>query len=81
MILNGLKIYQVLIKNLRNFIKLIENYDEESDKAYILEVDTEYPKDLHDLHSDLRFLPERMKINKCNKLACNLHDKKNMLFT
>ena len=29
------------------------------------------------LHSDLPFLPERMKINKCNKLACILNDKKN----
>ena len=23
------------------------------------------------------FLPERMKINKCNKLVCNLYEKKN----
>ena len=23
------------------------------------------------------FLPERMKINKCSKLACNLYDKEN----
>ena len=29
------------------------------------------------MHSDLPFLPERMKINKCNKLVCNLYDKKN----
>ena len=26
---------------------------------------------------DLPFLPERMKINKCNKLVCNLYDKIN----
>ena len=38
-----------------------------------------YPKDLHDLHSDLPFLPERMKINKCNKLVCNLYDKNNYI--
>ena len=37
----------------------------------------EYPRELHDLHSDLPFLPERMKINKCNKLVCNLYDTKN----
>ena len=53
----------------------IKNYDEDSNKGYILEVDVEYPKDLHDLHSDLPFLPERMKINKCSKLVCNLYDK------
>ena len=31
---------------------------------------------MHDLHSDLQFLPERMKIDKRNKLVCNLYDKK-----
>ena len=28
------------------------------------------------MHSDLPFLPERMEINKCKKLVCNLYDKK-----
>ena len=53
----------------------IKSYDEDSDKGYIFEVDVNYTKRLHDLHSDLRFLPERMKIDKCKKLVCNLHDK------
>ena len=52
---------------------------EDSDKGYILEVDVEYPKRLHILHCDLPFLLERMKINNCNKLDCNLRDKKSML--
>ena len=56
----------------------IKNYDEDSDKGYILEADVEYPKSLHDLHSDLPFLPERMKISKCSKLVCNLFDKNNL---
>ena len=43
----------------------------------ILEVDVEYPKKLHDWHSDLPFLPERMKINKFSKLVCCLYDKNN----
>ena len=55
----------------------IKNYDEESDIGYLFVVDVEYPKNLHKLHSDLPFLPERMKINKCTKLVCNLNDKKN----
>ena len=55
------------------FIKL---YDEDSNKRYILEVDVQYPKDLHNLHSSLPFLSQRMKIKKCNKLASNLYDKK-----
>ena len=40
-------------------------------------MDVRYPKRLHELHSDLPFLSERMKIDKCNKLACNLLNKKN----
>ena len=57
--------------------KSIKNYDEDSDKGYILEVDVEYPENLHDLHSDLPLSPKRMKIDKCKKLVCNLYDKKN----
>ena len=55
----------------------IKNYDEDSDKGYILEVDVEYPKNLNELHSDFPFLPERMKVNKSNKLVSNLYDKNN----
>ena len=57
----------------------IKNYDKDSDQGYILDADVEYPKNLHDLHSDLLFLPERIKVNKCNKLLCNLYDKKNYI--
>ena len=28
------------------------------------------------MHSDLPFLPERMEINKCKKLVCNIYDKR-----
>ena len=45
-------------------------------KGYTLEVDVEYPKDLLNLHSDLPFLAETMKIKRCNKLVCNLYNKK-----
>ena len=55
----------------------IKNYDEEDDTGYLFVVDVEYPKNLHKLHSDLPFLPERMKINKCTKLVCNVQDKEN----
>ena len=54
----------------------IKNYDENNDIGYFLKVNIEYPKEFHDLRSDLPFLPERMKINKCSKLVCNLYDKK-----
>ena len=47
-----------------------------------MEVDVEYPKNLFNgvafnLHKDLLFLPERNKIEKCNKLICNMHGKQN----
>ena len=54
-----------------------KNYDEEGDVGYLLAVDIEYPKTLCMLHSDLPFLPEKMKINKCPKLVCNVTDKEN----
>ena len=60
--------------------EFIKSYDEDSDKRYILEVHVKYPKNLYGLHGNLPFLPERMKIGKCKNLACNLYDKKTMLF-
>ena len=74
---NGFKFVKNMSKIDEDFIK---NYDEDCDKGYILEVDVECPKNLHDLLSDLPFLPERIKIDKCNKLVCNLYDKKTILF-
>ena len=55
-----------LLKFDENFIK---NYDENSDTEYIREVDVEYPKSLHKLHSE------------CTKLVSTVQDMlKNMLF-
>ena len=56
--------------------EFIKNYNENDNKGFILEVDVKYLKRLHELHSDLPFLSERMKIDKCNKLVCNLFNKK-----
>ena len=57
--------------------EFIKEYNEISDKGYVIEADVDYPQELHDLHSDMPFLPERMVINKTKKLVCNLHNKKN----
>ena len=57
--------------------ELIKEYNEISDKGYVIEADVDCPQELHDLHSDMSFLPERMVINKTKKLVCNLHNKKN----
>ena len=56
--------------------EFIKNYNENDNKSYILEVDVKYRKRLHELHSDLPFLSERMKIDKCNELVFNLSNKK-----
>ena len=57
--------------------KFVKSYDKKnSDKGYILEVDVDYLSKLHKLHSDMPFLPVRMKIDKTQKLVCNLSDKK-----
>ena len=43
--------------------------------ACILEVDLEYPKELHDLHNDYPLAPERLVLGKVEKLVPNLNDK------
>ena len=43
----------------------------------ILEVDLEYPEDLHDLHHDYPLAPERIKIGNVEKLIPNLNNKTN----
>ena len=50
----------------------IRSYNEESDEGYFLEVDVQYPEELHELLNYLPFLSERMKVE---KLIANLHDK------
>ena len=41
----------------------------------ILEVDMEYPKELHDLHNDYPLAPESITVNKVEKLIPNLNNK------
>ena len=51
-------------------------YDnEESDKGYFFEANVQYTEKLHERHNDLPFLPDRIKIEKVEKLVDNLHDK------
>ena len=49
--------------------------NEESDQRFFLEADVQYPENFHNLHNDLSFFPERMKIEKVEKLIANVHDK------
>ena len=57
--------------------EFIKSYHQISNEGHVLKIDVKYPKYLHDLHSDLTFLPERIKIYKCNKFVYNLYDRKN----
>ena len=50
MVLNGKKIVS------KSYEEFVKNYDEDNNKGYILEVDVEYPKDLHNLPF-LSYLP------------------------
>ena len=47
---------------------------EKSKEGYSLKVDIQYPKNLHNVQNDLLFLPERIKIEKVEKLVANLRD-------
>ena len=51
----------------------IKNYNQESDEGSFLKVDAQYPEKLHELHNDLPFLPEKMTIEKIEKLIANLY--------
>ena len=53
----------------------LEKMLSDGDLGYVLEVDLDYPSELHDLHNDYPLAPESMKINKVNKLTPNLNNK------
>ena len=50
----------------------IKNFNEESDERYFLEVHVQYLGKLHELYNDVPFLPERMKMEKIEKLVAQL---------
>ena len=69
---NGFKWVTKVDKFNEDFIK---NYNRDGDVGYFLDVDIEYPKNLHKMHSDLSFLPCQRKIGKIEKLVCSIEDK------
>ena len=46
----------------------------------LIEKDGEYPKSLHDLHSDYPLASERVEVNKVDKLKPNLRNKEKYIF-
>ena len=45
-------------------------------KSYVFEVEVSYQEDLHDSHNNLPIMCEKRKINRVQKLAPNLYNKK-----
>ena len=71
---SGFELVKTFSKFNESFIK---TSNENSNRGYSLEEDVEYPKILFSLHKYLPFLPEKKKIEKCNKLVCDIQDKEN----
>ena len=65
---NGFKRAEDLPESDDDFIK---NYNEKNEVGYFLEIDIHYPEELHELHDDLTYLPEKMKTENVEKLVAN----------
>ncbi|XP_057312843.1 uncharacterized protein LOC130654274 [Hydractinia symbiolongicarpus] len=82
--LYGLAICQDLPTHGFKWLSKVETFTEkrigklvaDNKHGYILEVDINYPKSLHDKHNELPFLPERKVIHKVEKLIPNLEHKR-----
>ena len=65
------------VKNIEEFTaKRITKLAKKNKHGYLLEVDVDYPEELHEKHNELPFLPEKMEIDKVMKLVPNLFNKK-----
>ena len=53
----------------------MQDYGDDSNKGYILEIDVGYPKRRQKIHNNLPSLPKRMKTDKCQKPVCNMYGK------
>ena len=64
------------VENISEFNEdFLKSYNDESEEGYLLGLDVDNSENLHNLHKDLLFLPERVKIEKVEKLVSNLLDK------
>ena len=65
------------VKNVEEFTaKRITKLAKKNKHGYLIEVDVDYPEELHEKHNQLPFLPEKMEIDKVIKLVPNLFNKK-----
>ena len=61
------------IEDTSQFNEDLQNYNEESDEVSFLEVAVQYLEKLHELHNNLPFLPQIIKIGKVKQLVAKLH--------
>ena len=80
------KMYDFDEKIKEKIIARLENWKSSSKIGYIIEVDLEYPKELHDLHNSYPLAPEKIKVGIVSnssraiaKLIPTLYDKKNYI--
>ena len=69
---NGFKWVEDLFELDGGFVK---SYHEKGKERCFIEVDSQHLENLHNVQSDLPFLPDRIKIQKVEKLVANLHEK------
>ena len=76
--LNGLTLRNLKqeARELKKTIDMMVRNSNNRGVGYVLEVDVKYPRELHDLHNDLPFMCEKIRVNGVEKLVPNLHDKK-----
>ena len=70
--------FKMYDNNLDKIVTQLHNWKSNSKKGYIIEVDLEYPKELHDLHNSYPLAPEKIKVDKISKLIPTLYDKKKL---
>ena len=61
--------YEDFIKIYFNNQGLIRNYNEDSYIGYVLQVDVLCPEELHELHNDLPFVPQKNEKNENRSIA------------
>ena len=50
----------------------LKKYTSNSSKGYVLKVDLEYPKKLHEFHNDYSLAIDKIEIKKCPNINYNL---------
>ena len=74
--LDDFKMIRISEDKQEKFKNEILNHPIDSEFGFFVEVDLDYPDELHDLHNDYPLAPERLTIDKQTKLIPNLFDKK-----